>query len=107
MDEKEIKRPVKKVPENSITRLNILRTNDNRIMVDIKALEAIIGNQLIKLAYEKNDEFDPNTLLCVKDTLASIAETAVLRIQEQNATSTRYVNNTIKEIELDSKKLFK
>lgn len=55
----------------------------------------------------KNDDNDPKTYLSVKETLSSINETAVLRIQEQNTTSTRYVNNTIKEIELDCTKLFK
>lgn len=101
-------KPKIKIDSDKLVRINIIRTNDNRIMVDIKALELLISNHLIKIYNdEKNDDNDPKTYLLVKETLSSINETAVLRIQEQNTTSTRYVNNTIKEIELDSTKLFK
>ncbi len=101
-------KPKIKIDSDKLVRINIIRTNDNRIMVDIKALELLISNHLIKIYNDgKNDDNDPKTYLSVKETLSSINETAVLRIQEQNTTSTRYVNNTIKEIELDSTKLFK
>lgn len=46
-------KPKIKIDSDKLVRINIIRTNDNRIMVDIKALELLISNHLIKLY---NDE---------------------------------------------------
>lgn len=46
-------KPKIKIDSDKLVRINIIRTNDNRIMVDIKALELLISNHLIKIY---NDE---------------------------------------------------
>lgn len=87
-------------------RLNIIKTNDNKIMVDLEALELILSNYVLAIYNGEKTDNDPKTLLCVKQTLSDIKDTAVLRIKEQNTTATRYTNNSIKEIEIDFSKLF-
>ena len=96
-----------KKPRTAISRINIIRMNDNKIMVDIMALEMLVADKLIDIYNGANDDLCNVTLIAVKETLSNITETAIQRIQEQNATSTKYQNNTIKEIELDTTKLFK
>lgn len=89
------------------TRINIIRTNDNRIMIDLKTLEQIISNHLVKLLQGNNKpSLDTATLIKVYEALSSINDTAIKRIEEQNVTSSKYNNNTIKEIELDLDELF-
>ena len=95
-----------KKPKSLIVRINTLRTNDNRILVDLKTLESLIDNKIIEETLARTASLDVDTLSKVKSTLSDINDTAVLRIKEQNATGIKYVNNTIKELELESSKLF-
>lgn len=96
-----------KLVKLNTTRINIIRTNDNHIMIDLKTLEQIISNHLVDLLQNNDKTLDVATLIKVYELLSNINETAINRIEEQNTSSTKYSNNTIKEIELDSKELFK
>lgn len=105
-ERKTYKKTTKKI-EPGITRVNIIKTKDNKIMVDIKALEMLVADKLICLYNNPKEDLCNKTLIAVKETLSDISETAIERIEEQNAAGTKYQADTIKEIELDTSKLFK
>lgn len=101
------KKTTSKKIEPGISRVNIIKTKDNKIMVDIKALEMLVADKLICLYNNPKEDLCNKTLIAVKETLSDISETAIERIEEQNAAGTKYQADTIKEIELDTSKLFK
>lgn len=88
-------------------RINIIKSTDNRILIDAKTFESIIDNKIIDtLSGNQQNGLDTTTLIKVKKSLSDIVDTAVNRIKEQEATAAQRPNlNQVKEIELDYLKL--